>query len=96
MRALLRIRVEPFAIVASHALAGDDLRTPDSSPFTGLLADLARIALGPPLDSEDRQVGKQTQERTNRAKKTAVQISHKNRRNEQHSQSNPHAPRSLP
>ena len=96
VRAFPCVRVKPLAIIASHALAGDDLRAADGSPFTGLLADLAGIALGPPLDPEDREVGKQTQKRTYRTKKTAIQIPHENRRNKQNSQSNPHSRRRLP
>src|SRR5262249_40860739 len=54
--ALLLIHVEALAIVAPHAFARDDLRPADGAPLARLLANLAGLALGPPLDPEHGQV----------------------------------------
>ena len=74
MRAFLLIEVEPLAVVATHAFALDNLRTADRAPFARLLADLARVALGPPFDPKHRQVRDQPQRRADGTAKAAIQI----------------------
>src|SRR5882762_8700608 len=51
MRAFLLVEVEPLAVVAAHAFALDDLRSANRPPLARLLANLARLALGPALDA---------------------------------------------
>src|SRR6266851_5881172 len=55
VRALFLVQVEPLAVVAAHAFALDDLRSPDRAPLARLLADPAALALGPALDPKHRR-----------------------------------------
>src|SRR6266404_1342556 len=66
MRAFLLVEIEPLAVVAAHALGDQDLRAADRVPLARLLADLARLALGPALDPKHRQVRQQSERRTDR------------------------------
>ena len=52
MRAFLLIHVKAFTVVTAYALTRHDLRASNRAPFALLLADFARIALGPALDPE--------------------------------------------
>src|SRR5690242_162147 len=63
VRALLLVPIEPLAVVAADALGLDDLRTVDRAPVAGLLAQLARVALGPSLYAEDRHLREQAERR---------------------------------
>ena len=83
MRAFLLIHVEALAVIAADAFAGDDLRTANRAPLAFLLADFAIVAFTPALDSEDREVRKQTEKRSDGAEKPAVQIANEHRRDEQ-------------
>src|SRR6187399_637062 len=91
VRAFLLVHVEAFAIVTAHAFACDDFRAANCSPFTLLLADRAGIAFRPPFDPKYGQCGEQSQERANRAQKSAIEVSDKDCRNEKHSDADPHS-----
>src|SRR5262245_12736052 len=52
-RSLLLVTVKPFTVIATNALRGHNPGPSYSAPFAGLLTNLARVAFGPPLDSED-------------------------------------------
>ena len=95
MRAFILVRVEAFAIVASHTFAGDDPRPTNRSPLTGFFTDLARVAFGPALDRKERQVGKQSQKRSDGTKKAAVQIPDEHGRSKQYGKTQPHPNSSL-
>src|SRR3954466_3279191 len=67
VRALLLIHVEPFAVVAAHALALDDQRPANRAPLAGFLAQLAAVALGPALDPKHgRHLRNDSERRANR------------------------------
>src|SRR6266542_1957625 len=90
VRALLLIEVEPLAVVATDALAGDDFRSANRAPFARLLADLARLALGPAFDPEVVQVRQHTERRSDGTEETAIQIPHEDRRKQQRPEADPH------
>src|SRR5687767_5195931 len=76
VRALLLIVVESFAVIAAHAFGHQNPRTVDGAPFTRFLTDAARVALGPALDAEDGQVGKQPERGAHGAEESAIQIAY--------------------
>ena len=95
VRALLGVLIESLAVVASDALGQHDLRTANGAPLTGLLADLARVALGPPLDTKDRERRQNPQSGAERTEEPAVQIPHEHRCDQQHGESCPEHGRSV-
>src|SRR5262249_9213899 len=91
--ALLLIEVEPLAVVAADALALHDLRSANGAPLAGLLADLAGPAFAPSLDAEHRERRQDAERRADRAEEAAVQVADEHGRDEQHSETDPHAGR---
>src|SRR5690349_14219043 len=73
MRTLLRIRIQPLAVVAAHALGHDDLGPLDRPPLARLLADAAGLALRPSLDAEDGDLRQDSEERAERTEEAAVE-----------------------
>src|SRR4030095_47870 len=86
VRALLRVRVEAFAIVAADAFSHDDLRSANGAPLTRLLADAARAALRPALDAEHRQVGHDAEKCAKRTEKPTIGVAHEHSRHEESTQ----------
>src|SRR5262245_45565230 len=74
VRTLVRVLIQPLAVVAAYALGEDDLRAADCAPLAGFLADPAVRALAPALDAEDSQFRQHAEERADRAQEAAIQI----------------------
>src|SRR5579862_1438826 len=97
VRALLLIEVKPLAVVAPHALALDDLGSPNRTPLARLLADLAGAAFLPAFDAEHRRHLRDDAERgADGAEKAAVEIADEDRRRQQHAEADPHRRRAEP
>src|SRR3970040_187949 len=95
MRASLSVVVEDLAIVAAHAFGHDDLALADRAPLAGFLAQRALTALRPALDLEHGERRDQPERGAERAKTSAVNITHENARNEQHAEADPKRRRRL-
>src|ERR1051326_8502057 len=90
MRALLRVRAETTRGDARPAFTLDAHRSANRAPLARLLADLARVALGPSLDLEHRRIRDDAEERADGTQEAAVEIAHEHRRDEQHREARPH------
>src|SRR4029453_13703318 len=93
---LLLVRVKALAVIAAHTLGDEDLRPLDRAPLARLLTDLARVALRPALDAEDRQVRDHAERGAKRAEEPAIEVPHEHARDQQDAARDPHRPRPQP
>src|SRR5690606_27511627 len=89
VRAACAIAVEPFTIVAAHALGHENPALPDRAPLARVLAHLTAAALGPPRDAEHGERREQPERRADRAQEAAIEVADEDARDEQRAERDP-------
>src|ERR1044072_8950549 len=95
VRTLLRVLVQPLAVVAADALGEDDVGPAHGAPLARFLADPAVLALAPALDAEHGQLRDDAEERADRAQEPAIQIADEDRGEQQEPQRDPQHRRAM-